>query len=88
MLTVDAARYYVLSLPFIFLWPIFYRWFQIKNTLRFVFGICIVSVLAMLCADYLFIIVLNMGIKGIALGSLVANASLCILSYLVIARNK
>ena len=86
ILTVAAAKYYALSLPFVFLWPIFYRWFQIKNTLKFVFIISIVSVVAMLCADYLFIIMLNMGIKGIALGSLVANSTLCILSYLIIVK--
>ncbi|MDI6782228.1 MAG: lipid II flippase MurJ [bacterium] len=88
MLTVEAAKYYALSLPFIFLWPIFYRWFQIKNTLRFVFIICTISVLAMLFADYLFIIVLNMGIKGIALGSFIANGTLCILSYLIIVNQE
>lgn len=86
MLTVEAAKYYALSLPFVFLWPIFYRWFQIKNTLKFVFVICIVSILAMLAADYLFIIVLNMGIKGIPLGSLVANITLCIGAYLIIIK--
>lgn len=88
MLTVEAAKYYALSLPFMFLWPIFYKWFQIKNTLRFVFIICIVSVLSMLSADYLFIIVLNMGVKGIALGSFVANMTLCILSYLIIVKSE
>ncbi|MFH1861091.1 MAG: lipid II flippase MurJ [bacterium] len=88
MLTVAAAKYYVLGLPFMFLWPIFYRWFQIKNTLKFVFVLSIISVLAMLSADYLFIIVLNMGIIGIPLGSLVANAILCIGSYLIIIKSE
>ncbi len=86
LLTIEATKYYALSLPFMFLWPIFYRWFQIKNTLKFVFIVSIISVLAMFSADYLFIIVLKMGIKGIALGSFVANGTLCILSYLIIVK--
>lgn len=88
MLTVEATKYYVLSLPFMFLWPIFYRWFQIKKTLRFIFILSIVSVLVMLSADYLFVIILNMGIIGIPLGSLAANITLCAGSYLIIVRNE
>ncbi|MBU0700670.1 murein biosynthesis integral membrane protein MurJ [bacterium] len=88
MLTVDAAKYYALSLPCMFLWPIFYRWFQIKNTLKFVFVVSIVSVLVMLCADYLFVIRLKMGIIGIPLGCLAANITLCVFSYLIIIRSE
>ncbi len=88
VLTVEATRYYALSLPFMFLSPIFFKWFQIKNTLKFIFICSIVALLSMLCADYLFIMVLNMGIKGIALGNLVAQSTLCILSYLIIIKQK
>jgi len=43
-LTTQAARFYALSLPFMFLWPVMYRTFQVLNWLKPLFVIALVSI--------------------------------------------
>ena len=83
-LTAEATRYYALSLAFMFIWPILYRAYQVLNWLKPVFFIAILGILAKALFNYLFVVVYNLGIKGICLGTFFAYSILCFLSYLVL----
>ena len=83
-LTAEATRYYALSLAFIFIWPILYRAYQVLNLLKPVFFIAILGILANALFNYLFVVVYNLGIKGVCLGTFFAYFILCFLSYLVL----
>jgi putative peptidoglycan lipid II flippase len=80
-LTAEATRYYALSLAFMFIWPILYRAYQVLNWLKPVFFIAILGILANALFNYLFVVVYNLGIKGICLGTFFAYFILCFLSY-------
>ncbi|AAC06762.1 lipid II flippase MurJ [Aquifex aeolicus] len=84
ILTVEATRFYSLSLPFMFLWPILYRVFQIKENLKPVFFIAISGITVNGILNYFFVLKLNYGIKGIALGTLGAYIVICSLSYIIL----
>jgi len=83
-LTAEATKYYALSLSFMFIWPIFYRAFQVLNWLKPVFFIAIIGVLANGFLNYLFVVVYKLGIKGICLGTFFAYFFLCMLSYFIL----
>ena len=80
-LTAEATRYYALSLAFMFICPILYRAYQVLNLLKPVFFIAILDILANALFNYLFVVVYNLGIKGICLGTFFAYFILCFLSY-------
>jgi putative peptidoglycan lipid II flippase len=80
-LTAEATRYYALSLAFMFIWPILYRAYQVLNWLKPVFFIAILGILANALFNYLFVVVYNLGIKGVCLGTFFAYVLLCLLSY-------
>jgi len=81
-LTAEATRYYALSLAFMFIWPILYRAYQVLNLLKPVFFIAILGILANALFNYLFVVVYNLGIKGICLATFFAYFILCFLGYL------
>jgi putative peptidoglycan lipid II flippase len=83
-LTAEATRYYALSLAFMFIWPILYRAYQVLNLLKPVFFIAILGILANALFNYLFVVVYNLGIKGICLATFFAYFILCFLGYLVL----
>lgn len=82
-LTAEALRYYALSLPFFFAWPILYRYFQVKENLKALFFIALLGVLMNFLMNYLLVFKLGLGLAGICLGTLVAYVFLCGLSYLL-----
>jgi len=83
-LTAEATKYYALSLAFMFIWPILYRAYQVLNLLKPVFFIAIFGILANALFNYLFVVVYNLGIKGICLATFFAYSILCFLGYLVL----
>jgi Uncharacterized membrane protein, putative virulence factor len=83
-LTAIATMYYALSLPFMFIWPILYRSFQVLNWLKPVFFIALCGILANALFNYLFVVVYTLGIKGICLGTFFAYLVLCLISYAIL----
>ena len=69
-LTSEAVKYYSLSLPFMFAWPILYRTFQIINLLKPVFSVAIIGIIVNLVLNYILVIVYDLGILGICMGTL------------------
>jgi putative peptidoglycan lipid II flippase len=67
-----------------FIWPILYRSFQVLNWLKPVFFIALCGILANALFNYLFVVVYNLGIKGICLGTFFASLVLCLISYAVL----
>ncbi len=80
-LMVQAARFYALSLPFMFLWPITYRTFQVINWLKPLFVIALISIALNAALNYMFVLVLKMGVPGVCMGTFGAYVFLCFLSY-------
>ena len=87
-ITTEATRYYVLSLPFLFLWPIFYRIFQIWNDLRPVFFIAILGVILNIAMNYMLLFVFKLGLKSLPLATLIAYMGLTVSSYLLILQRR
>ncbi|MDI1471626.1 MAG: lipid II flippase MurJ [Thermodesulfovibrio sp.] len=85
--TAEAVQYYVLSLAFMFIWPILYRAFQVLNWLKPIFFIALIGVLANGVLNYFFVVIYKLGIKGICLGTFFAYFFLCMLSYLMLYIN-
>jgi len=83
-LTATALRYYALSLPFMFFWPIIYRVFQIKEELKKVSFLAIVGVVLNGLFNYLFVIKLQLGIMGVCLGTFFAYLFLCLSGYFML----
>lgn len=87
-LTATATRFYALSLPFAFIWPVLYRVFQIQNRLKPIFLLAILGVLANAMFNYLFVVKLGLGIIGICLGTFLACLVICLVSYIIIWKFK
>jgi putative peptidoglycan lipid II flippase len=87
-LTATATRFYALSLPFAFIWPVLYRVFQIQNRLKPIFLLAILGVLANAMFNYLFVVKLGLGIIGICLGTFLAYLVICLVSYIIIWKFK
>jgi len=85
-LTSTATRFYALSLPFLFLWPVLYRVFQIREDFKGVFITSILGVLTNGLLNYLFVIILKLGITGICLGTFGAYLMLCGVSYIMLIK--
>lgn len=80
-LTAMATRFYALSLPFVILWPVFFRTFQIKNEFSQVFFVALAGILVNIFLNHYFVMVLKLGIIGICLGTFFAHIVLCGLSF-------
>lgn len=85
-LTAEAFRFYSLSLPFIFLWPLIYRVFQIKERLFAVSLVAIFGIIANGFANYFFVFLLNLGITGICLAKFCSYIILCGIGYYLLRR--
>ncbi len=85
-LTATATKYYAISLFLVLAWTILYRAFQIINWLLPVFFAALISVLVNGFFNYLFVVVYKLGIVGICLGTFVAYAFLCGVSYVILTR--
>jgi len=79
-LTSLASMYYSLSIPYMFLWPILYRIFQIRKSLRRIIFVAVISCILNGMLNYLFVIKLNLELIGICLGTLGAYMSLVLLN--------
>lgn len=85
-ITATATRYYVLSLPFMFIWPILYRTFQIRQDLKPIFFISILGVIVNFVLNYILVLYLNLGLVGICLGTFGAYALICVSGYIILRR--
>lgn len=83
-LTSTAVRFYSISLPLMFLWPVLYRIFQIKKDLFPVFIIAIISIIINGISNYLLIVVFNFGLEGICIGTFVAYLCLVFFSFIAL----
>ena len=81
-LATEATKYYALCLPASFLWPIFYRAYQIRNKLNVLIPLSLASVTMNGLLNYVFLVKLGMGIKGICLGTFISGIFLCTFSYM------
>ena len=84
ILTAEATKYYSLSIPFMFLWPLFYRVFQIKENLKPVFFVAVAGVAVNALLNYFLVVVYGLGIMGICLGTFGAYLLICGFSYLIL----
>ena len=82
--TATALRFYALSLPFMFFWPLIYRVFQIRGKLLPVGVVGAIGVVANALFNSLFVFVLNLGIAGICLGTFFAYVFICTLGYFML----
>ncbi len=80
-LTVEATRFYVLGLPFIFLWRVFYRIFQIRENLSKMVLILLISLCLKLNILFFCKIANMLSLSYIALTTSYAYFFLFILSY-------
>ncbi|MEO0279012.1 MAG: lipid II flippase MurJ [candidate division WOR-3 bacterium] len=80
-LTAVALRFYALSLPFMFFWPIIYRAFQIRERIITISFIALLGVIVNTLANYFFVFVAGLGIAGVCLGTFVAYIMICGLGY-------
>ncbi|KUK13316.1 MAG: Uncharacterized protein XD52_1404 [bacterium 42_11] len=80
-LTSEALRFYSLSVPFIFLWLLVYRVFQIREKMGKLVKLAVTGVFLNGGLNYLFVIELKLGIPGICLGTLVAYVFLSLFGY-------
>ncbi|MEM1642709.1 MAG: lipid II flippase MurJ [Desulfurococcaceae archaeon] len=80
-LTATALRFYALSLPFMFIWPLLYRAYQIRERLFPVGVIAVLGVITNALANYYFVFVLEFSIAGICLGTFVAYFVICLAGY-------
>jgi len=84
VLTAKAMRYFSLSIPFMLIWPILYRIFQIRENLKPIFFVAIIGILLNIFLNYLFVVKLKYGIMGICLGTFGAYFLMCGVSYAII----
>jgi len=84
-LTAEATKFYVLSLPFVFLWTMFYRIFQIKDKILRVIPVVVVSLIINILLDYFFIFKIPLEIIGLSLATCIAYFILSQLSYMLLS---
>ncbi len=83
-LTATATRFYVLSLPFVFLWNVFYRIFQIKDKIFWLIPIVGLTLILNGFLNYVFIFKINLALEGICIATSLANLMLTLLSLLIL----
>lgn len=88
-LTSLASQFYSLCIPYMLLWSILYRVFQIRKNLGRIVFVAIISCILNGILNYLLVIKLNLKLIGVCLGTLGAYLALVLLSYyLLIKENK
>jgi putative peptidoglycan lipid II flippase len=80
-LTSKAFRFYALSLPLLFFWPLIFRVFQIKERLLGLSLLSLFGVLTNAFFNYLFVFTLSLGVEGICLGTFLAYLMLCTVGF-------
>ncbi len=71
-LTVIASKFYAISLPFAFLWPVLYRVHQIKDEMGMLTFLALLSVITNGCLNYLFIVKYSLGLEGICIATAIS----------------
>ncbi len=87
-LVTTAIQYYVLGLPFIILWAILYRIFQIKDKILALVPIIVFSILINGIFNYIFIFKLNLDLKGICIATDISYFALVFVGFLILKRVK
>ncbi len=85
-LTVTATKYYALALPFMILWPIFFRIYQIRRELKQLLLVSIIAVLVNVGLDYFFIFKFELGMRGLIFATILSYATLVLYSTLHLFR--
>jgi putative peptidoglycan lipid II flippase len=85
-LTKITTMFYALGVPFMLIWPLIYRVFQIIDRLRPVFFVGLSGVAINILLNYVFILKLKVGISGIALSTDCALFVMCILGYRILSK--
>lgn len=80
-LTITTTRYYAFCVPLMFLWPLLYRVLQIKNYLGRLIPAAVLAAVLNLVLNYVFVVILQIGLTGIILGTIAAYSFLCLISY-------
>lgn len=85
-LTAEALRFYSISIPFMFFWPLIYRVFQIRENLSGISFIAISGVITNAILNYVFVFYFKLGITGICLGTFGAYVVICGTGYYMLNR--
>lgn len=85
-LTSTALKFYSLSIPFMFFWPIIYRVFQIKERLLGVGLVATLGVIINFILNYVLVLYFNLGLIGICLGTLGAYFIICLVGYIILVK--
>lgn len=86
ILVSTALKYYSFSIPFLFLWAIIFRIYQILEQLPSIFIISLFSLFANIFLNYLLVFIFNMGIVGICLATSITYIILTLSSLLYLIR--
>ncbi len=86
LLTADALRFYVLGLPAYFALPVSVRTLQVFRRLGWITGLTLFSLLLNGCLNYLFVLRVGMGVKGIALATSLTYAAVAVGALVLVAR--
>lgn len=85
-ITADAVSVYALGLPSFFLWPVFYRLYQILEKIQIIAVIAITGVIINVALNYIFVFRFNLGVKGIAAATVASNYFLTVMSLYLFRR--
>jgi len=85
-LTITATQIYAFALPFVFLWNVIYKIYQIRGKLLHLIFPVIVSIFANSFLNYLFIFDLNKGLEGISLATDLAYSILFLISWYLLKK--
>ena len=85
-LVSTALKYYSISIPFLFMWSIVFRVFQILEKLGFVIIAGLTSLGVNIFLNYLFVFVFKMGITGICFATSITYMFLTLFSLLFLIR--
>jgi putative peptidoglycan lipid II flippase len=84
-MTGDALAFFAVAIPGLFLWPIFYRLFQILGKLGSITAVACLAVALNGGLNYLFM-TLGLGVKGIALATSLSEYALVLGSVILLRR--
>ncbi|MEN2985052.1 MAG: lipid II flippase MurJ [Thermodesulfovibrionaceae bacterium] len=87
-LTAEALKFYALSIPFMFFWPLIYRVFQIRENLLGISIVAIAGVIVNALLNYALVFYFKMGIAGICLGTFGAYVIICGVGYIILNRKR
>lgn len=85
--TAEAVRYYALSIPLMFIWPLIYQFFQVNHRLKTITAVAITGIAVNFIADYLLIFLFDAGLKGVCLGTFASYITTCVAGYVLIKKD-